>query len=99
MISLKSPRVLLPVAGILAVVGFGVINTANAQTPPASPPATSKTARERHPELRKALKSLEKAKTDLQNGAHDFSGHREQALDLTNKAIEEVKLAMQSDKN
>ncbi|MBV9468592.1 MAG: hypothetical protein JO316_10545 [Abitibacteriaceae bacterium] len=53
---------------------------------------------ERHPELRRALRSLQAAKVDLQKGAHDFQGHRAKALDLTNQAIAEVQQALQADK-
>lgn len=54
--------------------------------------------RERHPELRRALRNLQAAKQNLQKGAHDFSGHRAKALDLTNQAISEVQQAIKSDK-
>ena len=54
---------------------------------------------EKHPEMRMALKRLESAKDALQKGAHDLGGHREKALDLTDKAIAEVKEAIKSDRN
>jgi len=53
---------------------------------------------ERHPEIRAALRHLNAAKASLQKGSHDFAGHREKALDLTNQAIEEAQQALQSDK-
>src|ERR1700693_4997576 len=43
--------------------------------------------RERHPEIRKAIAALERAKTDLQRANHDFGGHRAEALEAWNKAI------------
>ena len=49
--------------------------------------------------MRMALKRLESAKDALQKGAHDLGGHREKALDLTDKAIAEVKEAIKSDRN
>ena len=54
---------------------------------------------ERHPELRRALKALNRAKTDLSNAAHDYAGHRERALDLTQQAIAEVHAAIESDRH
>jgi len=60
-------------------------------------PVVGRAHKERHPELRRALKALTRARTDLQNGSHDFSGHREKALDLTQRAIAEVNQALQSD--
>ncbi len=55
--------------------------------------------RERHPEIRKAIAALERAKTDLQRANHDFGGHRAAALEACDKAIEQLKLALQNDKN
>lgn len=54
--------------------------------------------RERHPEIRKAIAALERAKYDLQHASHDFGGHRAEALEACNKAIEQLKLALQYDK-
>jgi len=54
--------------------------------------------RERHPEIRKAIAALERAKTDLQRASHDFGGHRAEALAACDKAIEQLKLALQYDK-
>ena len=52
---------------------------------------------ERHPELRRALRALENAKSALQQGAHDFQGHRVKALELTEQAIKEVQAGLASD--
>ena len=54
--------------------------------------------RERHPEIRRAIAALERAKTDLQRANHDFGGHRAEALEACNKAIEQLKLALEYDK-
>jgi hypothetical protein len=54
---------------------------------------------ERHPEIRHALVALNRAKNFLQHGAHDFSGHRDKALDLTNQAISECQQALAADRN
>ena len=54
--------------------------------------------RERHPEIRKAIAALERAKTDMQHASHDFGGHRADALAACDKAIQELKLALQYDK-
>lgn len=53
---------------------------------------------ERHPEIRSAIVALEKAKYHLQHAAHDFGGHREDALKAVDKALEQLKLALQYDK-
>src|SRR5450759_5996868 len=54
--------------------------------------------RERHPEIRRAIAALERAKTDMQRASHDFGGHRADALAACDKAIEQLKLALQYDK-
>ena len=52
---------------------------------------------EQHPELRRALGALNRAEGMLTRAPHDFDGHREKALDLTQQAINEVKQAIQAD--
>ncbi|HXI99034.1 MAG TPA: hypothetical protein VNG73_08820 [Gemmatimonadaceae bacterium] len=62
---------------------------------------TASTARERrepHPEIRKAIAALERAKYDMQHANHDFGGHRVAALAACDKAIEQLRLALQYDK-
>lgn len=61
-------------------------------------PIRKTTRREPHPEIRKAIKALERAKYDLQHASHDFGGHRADALAATDKAIEQLRLALQYDK-
>ena len=61
-------------------------------------PARKAAARERHPEIRKAIDALERAKTDLKRANHDFGGHREAALDACDKAITQLRLALQYDR-
>ncbi len=53
---------------------------------------------ERHPEIRKAIRSLERARGALQNAAQDFGGHRADALAATDNAIRQLQLALQYDK-
>lgn len=57
-----------------------------------------KERREAHPEIRKAITQLERAKYDMQHAAHDFGGHRVAAIAACDKAIEELRLALQYDK-
>jgi len=53
---------------------------------------------EKHPEIRAAIRSLERAKFDLQHAAHDFGGHRADALRATDQAIRQLRLALEYDK-
>ena len=75
---------------------MGQANTAPAAPAPAA--RNGKGGHERHPEIHAALQHLQAAKQALQRGSHDFSGHREKALDLTNQAISECRDALRSDK-
>jgi len=60
--------------------------------------AAARGRREAHPSIRKAITALESAKRDLQRASHDFGGHRADALAACDKAIEQLRLAMQYDK-
>jgi hypothetical protein len=60
-------------------------------------PAPSKAAGEPHPLIRRAVAALQGARTDLQNAAHDYCGHRVQALEATNTALSQLQQALQCD--
>ena len=60
--------------------------------------AAARGRREAHPEIRKAITALESAKKDLQRANHDFGGHRADALAACDRAIEQLRLALQYDK-
>lgn len=63
-------------------------------------PATPATATpaEPHPEIREALHALRKAKEHMEHAAHDFGGHRVEALETTNKVIEQLEVCLKYDK-
>ncbi len=99
-------------AGLAAVVGLGAAAFGVATVTPATAQGRvtlprvgmrhggiGKTARrERHPEIRAALRNLNQAKNNLQRAAHDFGGHREKALGHVQQAIAECNLALQADR-
>jgi hypothetical protein len=58
-------------------------------------PAT--TARGRHPEIREALDSLRNARAHLLAAAHDYHGHRADAIKATDEAIRQLEICMQYD--
>lgn len=60
--------------------------------------AKKKEPREAHPEIRKAITQLERAKYDMQHAAHDFGGHRVAAIAACDNAIAQLRLALQYDK-
>jgi hypothetical protein len=96
---------IIATTGLIALIASTSAFSALAQgtspivTPIVTPISGGKALMERHPELRKADRELEAALKTLQSASHDFSGHREAAMDLTSKAIAQVKLALQSDKH
>lgn len=55
-------------------------------------------AQEPHPKIRAAIRALEAAKDDMQHAAHDFGGHRVDALKACDEAIRQLRLALQFDK-
>ena len=77
--------------GLVVLLGAGAGYSLHAQTPPAPLAGHGP----RHPEIRRALKALNNAETDLQKAEHDFAGHREKALDMTQQAIKECQAALQ----
>jgi hypothetical protein len=57
-----------------------------------------KEGREHHPHIRSAIRELQEAKRELQTGAHDFGGHRADAVKACDEAIHQLQLALQYDK-
>ena len=55
-------------------------------------------AAERHPAIRAAINSLEKAKLDLQHADHDFGGHRVEAIESIDRALEQLRTALRYDR-
>lgn len=52
---------------------------------------------ERHPEIRRAIAALQRARAAMQSANHDFGGHRADALAACDNAIAQLKLALQYD--
>jgi len=67
-------------------------------TTPAPHPAVA-TAQEPHPEINRAIAALERAKFHLQHAAHDFGGHRVAAIGAIDRALVQLRLALQFDKD
>jgi hypothetical protein len=63
---------------------------------PAPAPAA---AAEAHPEIREALGALRRAKEHMEHAAHDFGGHRVEAIEATNQAIRQLELCLKYDKD
>ena len=63
---------------------------------PAVAPASP--APERHPEIREAIAALRRAKDHLEHGAHDFGGHRVDAIRATDEALHQLEICLEFDK-
>jgi hypothetical protein len=63
---------------------------------PAAVPAAQ---REPHPEIREAMESLRRAKDHLEHAAHDFGGHRVEAIKAIDVALRQLQDCLKFDKN
>jgi hypothetical protein len=74
--------------------------SAPAAPPNAKPvPATAQPAvPERHPEIHDALEALRRARAHMDHAAHDFGGHKVEALRATDEAIRQLEICLQYDK-
>ncbi len=72
-------------AGAVATAGI-VFSAATAEAEP-------------HPEIRHAINALEKARDYMQHAAHDFGGHRVDALRECDEAIRQLREALKYDRN
>jgi hypothetical protein len=76
------------------------VPAAAAAVPAATPqPATPAAVPEPHPEIRMAIASLRSAKDHLEHAAHDFGGHRVEAIKATNEAIHQLEDCLKFDKD
>jgi len=79
----------------LLMVTQAVVSAAH----PAAPVTQEKKERnEQHPHIRAALMELREAKRELQTAAHDFGGHRKEAIEAVDTAINQLQQALQYDK-
>lgn len=60
---------------------------------------TSRAAREEHPQIRAAMRALENAKDHLEHAAHDFGGHRVEAIRAIDEAHHQLEICLQYDKH
>lgn len=99
---------LLATASLILAFAFLVATHAapNKTNTPATPlasalPATpaAATPAEAHPQIREALEALRRAKAHMEHAAHDFGGHRVEAIEATNKAIEQLEICLKYDRD
>ena len=83
-----------------ATVVLGLMTATPAMmTATAAPPQKEKHERnEQHPHIKAAIHELEEAKKELQTAAHDFGGHRVEAIEAIDNALKQLRQALQYDK-
>jgi hypothetical protein len=102
-------KVVSLLVGAALVLAFAFIASAlaapNAPGGKAIPTATSQPGTtaadpaEPHPQIREALGALRRAKEHLEHAAHDFGGHRVEALRATDEAIHQLEVCLKYDKD
>lgn len=65
----------------------------------AAKPAPAPLPDEKHPQIRAALESLRNSKEHLEHAAHDFGGHRVEAIKAINEAIRQLEICLKYDKD
>jgi len=73
-------------------------NTANTSAVPTPAAQPASAAAEPHPEIHDALNALRRAKDHMEHAAHDFGGHRVEALRATDEAIRQLEICLKYDK-
>ncbi|HEV2446969.1 MAG TPA: hypothetical protein VGS58_13655 [Candidatus Sulfopaludibacter sp.] len=53
---------------------------------------------ERHPHIRAAVNELQSAKEELRTAAHDFCGHRVEAMEKVDQAVNQLRAALACDR-
>jgi hypothetical protein len=86
------------------ILAFAFISAApaapNKATSPAAtaastlPATTEATPAEQHPEIRDAIGALNRAKEHLEHAAHDFGGHRVEAIHAIDEAKHQLEICL-----
>jgi hypothetical protein len=93
---------LLPAAVLLLTMALPAVaaNPKPAPNPaPAAKPAPAPVPPEKHPQIREALESLRNSKEHLEHAAHDFGGHRVEAIKAIDEAIRQLEICLKYDKD
>ncbi len=98
--SLLSASALLLAMAIPATAAGGKAPAPAPPTPSAQPaPAAPVAPPEKHPEIHEALEALRNSKHHLEQAAHDFGGHRVEAIRAIDEAIHQLEICMQYDQD
>jgi hypothetical protein len=99
-------RILIVLALVVLVAAFAYTSsapaapntTSAAAVPVPQPNAAAATPAEPHPEIHEALAALRRAREHMDHAAHDFGGHKLEALRATDEAIRQLEICLKFDK-
>ncbi|HMD40186.1 MAG TPA: hypothetical protein VKH15_12950 [Candidatus Acidoferrum sp.] len=99
-------RILIVLALVVLVAAFAYTSsapaapntTSAAAVPVPQPNAAAATPAEPHPEIHEALAALRRAREHMDHAAHDFGGHKVEALRATDEAIRQLEICLKFDK-
>jgi hypothetical protein len=74
----------LPWLALMMLALISVPRSANTAPPPPEP----------HPHIHAAIGELREAEGELRTAAHDFCGHRKEAMEATHRALKQLQLAL-----
>jgi hypothetical protein len=83
--------------GIATALMLAPAAHASAHTPSSRPSPAARV--EPHPQINQAIIALEAARMHLRRAAHDFGGHRVAAIAAIDRALIQLRLALQFDKD
>jgi hypothetical protein len=83
---------------LLTLVTFTPIISAAAPPPTPAMDKDDKKGGERHPHIRAAIRELKEARHELETAAHDFGGHRKEAIEAVDAALKQLQQALEYDK-
>jgi spore germination protein YaaH len=84
-----------------SVITFGLLTISPAisiAAPAPAPAQVLKGSAEQHPHIRAAIRELQEARHELETAAHDFGGHRKEAIEAIDSAIKQLRQALEYDK-
>jgi len=99
----RKTAILFSLVVLAVALGFSAIASAAphanavpaaAGVPAASHPAAAAEPVPPHPEIREALAALRRARLHMAEAAHDFGGHRVEALKATDEAIRQLEICL-----
>jgi hypothetical protein len=84
---------------IASIFVLALVFTVGSPAAPNGKALPAAAAPEPHPQIREAIASLRRAKEHLEHAAHDFGGHRVEAIRATDDAIHQLEECLRDDKN